>query len=117
MNKIRNFQLNRDKLLQSKFVDKLQRLCFFWSTIVILFASVGCSQNKYPLQINPGPSPTDSISNLPKDSAIPPGLQKFSLPQLVEGGLQERTYLVRFPLKPSRSNYPALELKGCLVYG
>ncbi|HBM52782.1 MAG TPA: hypothetical protein DDZ97_06780, partial [Deltaproteobacteria bacterium] len=91
--KIRNFQLSRDKILQSKFVDKLQRSCFFWGTFVILFASAGCSQNKYPLQINPGSSPTDSISNLPKDSAIPPGLQKFSLPQLVEGGLQERTYL------------------------
>ena len=106
MNKIRNFQLNRDKLLQSKFDDKLQRLCFFWGTFVILFASVGCSQDNYPLQINPGPSPTDSISNLPKESAIPAGLQKFSLPQLVEGVLQERTYLVRFPIKPSRSNYP-----------
>ena len=104
--KIRNFQLSRDKILQSKFVEKLQRLCFFWGTFVILFASVGCSQNKYPLQINPGSSPTDSISNLPKDSAILPGLQKFSLPQLVEGVLQERTYLVRFPLKPSSSNYP-----------
>jgi hypothetical protein len=91
VNKIRNFQLIRDKLLQSKFVDKLQRLCFFWGTFVILFASVGCSQNNYPLQINLGPSPTDSISNLPKESAIPAGLQKFSLPQLVEGVLQERT--------------------------
>ena len=106
MKKIRNFHLSRDKLLQFKFVDKLQRLYFIWGTLVVLFASVGCSQNNNPLQINPGSSPTDSISNLPKESAIPAGLQKFSLPQLVEGVLQERTYLVRFPLKPSRSNYP-----------
>ena len=51
------------------------------------------SQNKYPLQINPGSSQTDSISNLPKESAIPAGLKKFfSLPQLVEGSLVE-TYI------------------------
>ena len=85
--KIRNFQLNGDKIFMSKFVYKLQRLCFFWGTFVILFASVGCSQNNKPLHINPGSSPTDSISNLSKESAIPAGLKKFSLPQLVEGGL------------------------------
>ena len=106
MKKIRNFHLSRDRLLQFKFVSKLQRSYFIWATLVILFASVGCLQNNNPLQINPGSSPTVSISNFPIESGIPVGLQKFSLPQLVEGVLQERTYLVRFPLKPSRSNYP-----------
>ena len=103
---MRHFQLPKDKILQLKFVGKLLGLCFFLGTFFILFSFVGCSQNNYPLQINHSSPPTDSISNFPEESEILTGLQKFSLPQLVDGVLRERKYLVRFPIKPSRINYP-----------
>ena len=108
MKKLRNNQLLKVKILQLKIFDISMRLSFFSSVFIVLFVLHGCSQNNYPLQIKRNSTQTDSTSNLPKESGIPTGLKKFSLPQLVEGVLQKREYLVRFPLKPSRLNYPII---------
>jgi poly(3-hydroxybutyrate) depolymerase len=75
---------------------------------MIFFALVSCSHSNYPLQKNSHSTLGDPISDLSEKTGIPSGLHKFSLPQMVEGTLQQREYLVRFPLKPSRSSYPII---------
>ena len=89
------------KILRLKYYNKLLILY-----IITLFSSIGCSQGQFPLQTNDDSFLTKQTSNTPENSKIPVGLQKFSLPQMVEGILRKREYFVRFPLKPNRLNYP-----------